>query len=141
MKSKGFTVAEMLTVIALMSVFYLLVLSASRGFFNLLEVKEALRNVTSALRWAQSQALETNCPVRFEIQNKEIHISKKSEGEWNLIRVLKINPIAVMEMNSRPVFSPLGSVSPTSRIRLQVKIHLYDITVSITGRIRVNRLE
>lgn len=141
MKSKGFSIAEMMTVIALMSVFYLLLLSASRGFFNLLEVKETLRNVTSALRWAQSQALETNCPVRFEIQNKEIRISKNCGGEWNLIRVLKMNPISVIEMNSVPVFSPLGSVSPTARIRLRVKIHLYDITVSITGRIRINRLE
>jgi len=131
---------EAVVTVLLMTMIYMASISAVRGFYNHLQVQQALRTATSTLYWARFQALEKNKPIRLSRAEQNWEIAIRSGGKWMLIRVVKYTREVVTKFSAEPVFYPQGNVAPTSSIDLMVKNRHYQITLAITGRIKVKRI-
>ena len=138
MNRKGLTVFELLVALAVFSFLATAVAPGMRSLFARLEMHEALRAVTAGLSTARYQAIQENRPVRVEIAPGRLDLSVGDGPGWRVARTFKLSEKLAIRANSRPVFSPLGNVSPLCTITLESRQKVCRVVVSMYGRIRVS---
>jgi type II secretory pathway pseudopilin PulG len=136
MNKKGLTVMELLVTVGLLAFLVVTVVPGLRSFFSRLEIHNGLRTVTAALSTARYQAIQEGRPVRVEIVPGRLLLSV-DDGGWQATRSFDLGSTLRVSANSRPVFSPLGNVSPLCTITLRLHQRVYRVVLSMYGRIRV----
>lgn len=137
MNKKGLTVVELLVTVALFAFLIVAVVPSLQSFFIRLEISSGLRSVTAALSTARYQAIQENQPVRVEIVPGCLRLSVDSGQGWQVTRSFALSEKLSIRANSRPVFSPLGNVSPLCTITVEKLNKVYRIVLSMYGRINV----
>jgi len=137
MNRKGMTVFELLVAVGLFSFLVTAMVPSMRSLFARLEMHTALRTVTAGLNAARYQAIQENHPVRAEIVPGRLQISVDNGSGWRVTRSFPLSEKLTITANSRPVFSPLGNVSPLCTITLEARQKVCRVVVSMYGRIRV----
>ncbi len=133
----GMTIVELLVAVGL---FWLLLLLTAPGlvsFFARMEARAALRAVTSGLSTARYTAIRDNQPVRVEIANGHLLLTQENGPGWRVVRRFDLGGSVTVRANSRPVFSPLGFVSPLCTVTLEKGKRSYRVVLSMYGRVKV----
>jgi Tfp pilus assembly protein FimT len=137
MNKKGLTVFELLVTVGLAAFLVTVTFTGLQSFLTRLEIRTALRTVTSGLNAARYQAIQDNQPVRAEVVPGRLLLSVDQGQGWQVIRSFALSEKIAIRANSRPVFSPLGNVSPLCTITLETRQKAYRVVISMYGRIKV----
>jgi Tfp pilus assembly protein FimT len=138
MNKKGLTVVELLVTVGLFAFSLVAVFPGMRTFFTRLEINSGLRTVTAALSTARYQAIQENRPVRVEVVSGRLLLSVDNGQGWQVTRSFDLHGKLKVQANSRPVFSPLGNVSPLCTITLEKEERVFRIVLSMYGKISVH---
>ena len=133
----GFTIFELLVMLALFSLTVTAVAPGMKSFFARLEVHSALRTITMGLSTARYDAIRDNRSVRAEIVPGRLLLSQDNGQGWREIQRYDLSEKLSIRANSRPVFSPLGSVAPLCTITLESRGRVFRVVVSMYGRIKI----
>jgi Tfp pilus assembly protein FimT len=137
MNKRGLTVVELLVTVFVFALLTLTVVPGMRAFFARLEINSSLRTLTAALGTARYQAIQENRPVRAEVVPGWLRLSVDNGRGWQVTRSFVLSEKLSIRANSRPVFSPLGNVSPLCTITVEQQKKVYRVVLSMYGRIRV----
>jgi len=137
MNKKGLTVVELLVTVFLFAFLLTAVVPGLQSFFARLEIHTGLRTVTAALSTARYTAIKENRPVRAEVIPGCLRLSMDDGHDWRVFRSFDLSEKLSIGANSRPVFSPLGFVSPLCTITLQRQKRIFRVVISMYGRIKV----
>jgi len=137
MNKKGLTVFELLITVGLFSFLVTVMVPGLQSFFVRMEIHSGLRTLTSALSTARYLAIQNNQPVKVEIVAGRMQLSVDNGQGWQVTRSFALSDKLSVSANSRPVFSPLGFVSPLCTITLERQKRIYRVVLSMYGRIRV----
>jgi len=137
MNNKGLTVFELLICTTILSI---ILTSGFRGFQSFqsrANINNGVRTIVSALNTARYKAIEKNKHIKVTITNNKFILMEKKEKKWK--EFLNFNPgeKVSISINSNPVFSQTGFVSPLCSIHVKNEHYNYKITISIAGRIKV----
>ena len=143
MRSRGFTILEVLVVLVIGAIAYSLVLGVPFRGASFADLKAAARTVASGLRQAQSTAMATrrDALLTIDLDAREFQVTG-SEAPRNLPKDLEISLYtAQQEVSSEKKgairFYPDGS-STGGRITLAVKERKYLVDVDwLTGRVSI----
>jgi Tfp pilus assembly protein FimT len=138
MNKKGLTVVELLVTVGLFAFLIVTVFPNMQSFFIRLEINSGLRTVTAALSTARYQAIQENRPVRVEVVPGRLLLSIDNGQGWQVMRSFDLAGKLQVQANSRPVFSPLGNVSPLCTITLKMQEKIFRIVLSMYGKISVH---
>ena len=138
MNRKGLTVFELLVTLSLFSFLATVMVPGMQSLFARLEMHTALRALTAGLNAARCQAILESRPVRAEIVPGRLQLSVDDGPGWRVTRSFPLSEKLAIRANSRPVFSPLGNVSPLCTITLESRQKMYRVVVSMYGRIQVS---
>ena len=134
---KGLTVLELLVTVGLLSLLFTMMVPGMKSFFARMEMHAALRTVTVALNTARYWAVRDNQPVRAEVGPGYVSLSRDDGHGWRVLRSFELSGRLSVGANGRPVFSPLGSVSPLCTITLQQERRVCRVVLSMYGRLKV----
>jgi Tfp pilus assembly protein FimT len=137
MNKKGVTIVELLVTVGLLAILVVTAVPGLQSLFIRLEIHNGLRTVTAALSTARYQAIQENRPVRVEVVPGRLLLSVDDGDGWQAARSFDLGGKLRVNANSRPVFSPLGNVSPLCTITVQMKQRVYRVVLSMYGRIKV----
>jgi type II secretory pathway pseudopilin PulG len=137
MNKKGLTVFELLVAVGLFAFLATALLPGMRSFFRRLEVHNALRTLSAGLNTARYLAIRDNRPVRAELVPGRLQLSVDDGGDWRVIRSFQLDETLAIRANGRPVFSPLGNVSPLCTVTVESRQRTCRVVISMYGRIRV----
>jgi Tfp pilus assembly protein FimT len=137
MNKKGLTVVELLVSVGLLAFLVVAVFPGMQSFFTRLEINAGLRTLTAALSTARYQAIQENRPVRAEVVPGCLRLCVDNGHGWEVVRSFDLSSKLSIRANSRPVFSPLGNVSPLCTITLEMQKKIYRVVLSMYGRIKV----
>ena len=137
MNKKGLTVFELLITVGLFSFLVIVMVPGLQSFFVRMEIHSGLRTLTSALSTARYLAIQNNQPVKVEIVAGSLQLSVDNGQGWQVTRSFALSDKLSVSANSRPVFSPLGFVSPLCTITLERQKRVYRVVLSMYGRIKV----
>jgi type II secretory pathway component PulJ len=132
------TLFELLVALA---IFWLLLLGLApglRSFFVRLEVRAAVRAVTSGLNAARCAAIRDERAVRVEVAGGDLLLSRQSGGGWQVVRRFELGDKVKVSANGNPVFSPLGFASPLCTFTVTREKRVCRIVLSMFGRVRVD---
>jgi len=138
MNKKGLTIVELLVTVGLFAFLMVTVFPGMQSFLLRLEINACLRTVTAALNTARYQAIRENQPVRVEVVPGRLLLSVDNGKGWQVTRSFDLDGKLKVQANSRPVFSPLGNVSPLCTITLEKKARVFRIVLSMYGKISVH---
>jgi Tfp pilus assembly protein FimT len=137
MNKKGLTVVELLVTVGLFAFLVVTAFPGMQSFFTRLEINTGLRTLTAALNTARYQAIQENRPVRAEVVPGCLRLSVDNGHGWEVVRSFDLSSKLSISANSRPVFSPLGNVSPLCTITLEMQKKIYRVVLSMYGKISV----
>jgi hypothetical protein len=137
MNKKGLTVVELLVTVFLFAFLLVAVAPGLQSFFARLEIHNGLRTVSAALSTARYTAIQENCLVRAEVARGCLRLSMDDGHGWRAFRSFSLGGKLSVGANGRPVFSPLGFVSPLCTITLALGKKTCRVVLSMYGRIRV----
>ncbi len=135
--NRGLTVMELLVTVGLFALLVIVTFPGLESIFFRMEVHSALRTVTSALSTARYTAIRDNRSVRAEVVSGWLRLSRDDGQGWQVIRSFELGRKVAVRANSRPVFSPLGFVSPLCTITLEKQKRVWLVVLSMYGRIKV----
>lgn len=138
MNKKGLTVFELLFTVGLFSFLVTVMVPGLQSFFVRLEIHTALRTLSSGLSTARYLAIQNNQSVRAEVVPGCLQLSVNDGHGWQVTRSFVLSEKLSIRANSRPVFSPLGYVSPLCTITVEKRKRVYRVVLSMYGRIKVH---
>lgn len=140
MRRQGFTLVEVVLVLALAGLFALGGAAAVGRLVPKLHLQSGIWEVTTGLNQARFRAILSGAPVRvrFDAPGFSFEICDPAEGTWRTWRTVPL-PGVLVRANNAPVFHPQGTVSDLASITVWNASGAYRITVAITGRIRTVR--
>ena len=131
--ARGFTLLELILVLALIAFASLLAAAALSGGFDGMRLRAAAKEVAAQLRFTRTQALATGEPQRFTID--------PAAHRWTAPKQLALDFVGAREVQPSPgegaiVFFPDGA-STGGRIRLQLDDAAWQVEVAwLTGQVR-----
>ncbi|MBU4267563.1 MAG: hypothetical protein KJ808_01770 [Acidobacteria bacterium] len=137
MNKKGLTVFELLITVGLFSFLVTVMVPGLQSFFVRMEIHTGLRTLTSGLSTARYLAIQNNQSVRAEVIPGCLQLSVDNGQGWQVTRSFDLSEKLSIRANSRPVFSPLGFVSPLCTITLESRGRTWRVVLSMYGRIKV----
>ena len=137
---KGFTLGELLVFLGIFSIVVMIGIPMFKSSFSRWEVTSGVRTVTSALSTARYNAIKMNRSVKFCIEENRILLKEKRGNEWETFLPFDVDEKVSLSINSSPVFSSTGYVSPLCSIYVQNEHYRYKITLSIAGRVKIVKL-
>ena len=143
MRSRGFTILELLVMLVIGAIAYSLVLGVPFRGASIADLKAASRTVASGLRQAQSTAMATrrDALLTIDLEAREFQVTG-TEAARNLPKDLEISLYTAQqdvtsEKKGSIRFYPDGS-STGGRITLAVKERKYLVDVDwLTGRVSI----
>lgn len=139
--SVGFSLLESL--VALSIIMLLVLIGASFGLDSKKhQLEVAVEKVNSGLSLARFKAIHHQKPVkvRFSDYGYDLLEYDDNSSDWAKLSSILIEGVKI-EANNSPVFYPQGTVSNLSTIKIGNERGLYSITIAITGRTKITRLE
>lgn len=146
MRARGFSLLEMLLVMAIIAFAGLLAASAMTGGFDGIRLRSASSEVAAQLRFTRAQALATGKRQDFSIDPHAHTWKAPKDRHGSLPKQLGIEFYGAREVQPSAseggiAFFPDGA-STGGRIRLSAKKAVRDIDVTwLTGEVRVKRGE
>lgn len=140
-KTAGYSLLE--TLMALSIVFLLFLMGASFKIDNKKhQLDVAVEKINSALSLARFKAVHHQKPVRMLLRNNGYDLLEyeESSSAWINRKSALLEGVKI-EANNSPVFYPHGTVSSLATIRVGNERGLYSITIAITGRTKISKLE
>lgn len=139
---KGFTLIE---VLVFFSIFAVLLGLASISFLNSSDkhrLQKAVWEIHSKLNYARFKAIFDGTKSRISFNPAGYTIEKYSPetGDWKM-EMGNILEGVFIQANNSPVFHPQGTVSNLASIMVSNTWGSYKITLAISGRIRIAKLE
>ena len=139
---KGFTLIE---VLVFFSIFAVLMGLASNSFLNSSDkhrLQKAVWEIHSKLNYARFKAIFSGTKFRISFNPAGYTVEKYNQdmGNWE-VEIGNILEGVYVQANNRPVFYPQGTVSNLSSIMASNTWGSYKITLAISGRIRIAKLE
>ena len=139
---KGFTLLE---VLVFLSIFAVLLGLASSSFLNSSDkyrLQKAVWEIHSKLNYARFKAVfnGTKSRVSFNPTGYIIEKYDQNNGEWK-VEMGNVLEGVLIQANNSPVFHPQGTVSNLASITVSNTWGRYKITLAISGRIRIAKLE
>ncbi len=137
MNNKGLTVFELLITITISSILLTFGFRGFQSFQSRANINNGVRTIVSALNTARYKAICKNKHIKVNIKSNKFLLMEKKDKKWK--EFLNFNPgeKVSLSINSHPVFSPTGFVSPLCSIHVKNEHYNYKITISIAGRIKV----
>ncbi|MBC7362947.1 MAG: prepilin-type N-terminal cleavage/methylation domain-containing protein [Candidatus Aminicenantes bacterium] len=140
-KRPGFSLLETTVVLSIMAVLVLIGSSFSlNNKKHQLEV--AVRKIHSTLSLARFRSVQRQLPVRVSLNQKVCELAEydNQKSVW-LTRSRELLEGVEVSANNSPVFYPQGTVSGLATINIRNEKGAYQVTVAITGRIKITRLD
>jgi prepilin-type N-terminal cleavage/methylation domain-containing protein len=139
---KGYTLIE---VLVFLSIFAVLLGLASSSFLTSSDkhrLQKAVWEIHSKLNYARFKAIFSGTKTRVSFNPAGITIEKYNQvmGDWNVEMSAILEGVHI-QANNTPTFHPLGTVSNLSTITASNSWGSYKITLAISGRIRIAKLE
>ena len=145
--NKGFTVAEVLVVLALLTIISTIAVPAYAQWLNNAEYRMSARSVLYALREARSKAITTNLEhrVEFESVNRKYRVMQgnraSNSSDWSIVVYdwTILPPQVHMQANVEKIhLNPTGTANAgTIKIQDAAAVARYEVRVANTGRIRI----
>ncbi|MBC7364945.1 MAG: prepilin-type N-terminal cleavage/methylation domain-containing protein [Candidatus Aminicenantes bacterium] len=137
----GFSLLETLITLSIISL--LALIGASFSIDNKKhQLEVAVGKINSGLNLARFKAVHHQRPVRVSLKKDGYEISEYEESlsAWIKQSSYLLEGVQI-EANNSPIFYPNGTVSNLVTIRVGNERGLYSITIAITGRAKITRLE
>jgi len=137
----GFSLLE--TLVTLSILLLLVLMGASLSINNKKhQLEVAVEKINSGLSLARFKAVHHQKPVRATLRNDgyDLFEYEESSSTWVKQNSILLEGVKV-EANNNPVFYPQGTVSNLATIKVSNERGLYSISIAITGRTKVIRLE
>jgi general secretion pathway protein H len=141
-RSRGFTLLEIVLVLALIAIASGLAAAALGGGFDGMRLRSAAKQVASQLRFTRAQALATGEAQRFTIDPAAHRWTAPKQRDGELPRELAVTFVGAREVQPAAgegaiVFFPDGA-STGGRIRLQLHQAAWQVEVAwLTGQVTV----
>jgi len=142
MKHKGMSILETLVGLAVISVVIAL---ASFPFMNLspkYKLLKAVREVHSRMNHARYRAIYSGTSVRLRLDHDGywIEVHDRIKDQWISGPKCFLAGVRI-EANNTPTFHPVGTVSHLCSIQVRNSWGCFKLTLAISGRIKVVKLE
>jgi prepilin-type N-terminal cleavage/methylation domain-containing protein len=139
---KGYTLIE---VLVFLSIFAVLLGLASSSFLKSSDkhkLQKAVWEIHAKLNYARFKAIFSGTKFRISFNPVGYTIEKHNQelGEWQ-VEMGNILEGVYIQANNGPIFHPQGTVSNLSSITASNTWGSYKITIAISGRIRIAKLE
>jgi prepilin-type N-terminal cleavage/methylation domain-containing protein len=141
LRQNGFTVVELLIAVILLSALFLVGFTGFQSFLDSARTTHAIRAVTSAFSSARYRAIQENKSVKVCLEKNQLVLKQKRDNQWQACSHVNFGEKIEVSMNASPVFSPTGFVSPLCSVHIKSEKHLYKITLSMAGRIKVTKIK
>lgn len=140
-KPSGFSLLE--TVVVLSIVALLVLVGSSFGLNNKRhQLEVAVRKIHSSLSLARFRAVQRQLPVRVSLYQGFCELAEyDSQNATWLSRSRDWLEGVEVSANNSPVFYPQGTISGLATIKIRNEKGAYQVTVAISGRIKVTRLD
>lgn len=140
-KTRGFSLLETTIVLSIVALLFLIG-SSSRINSKKYQLEVAVRKIHSSLSLARFRSVHRQLPVRvcFARDYCELAEYDSQQARW-LIKSRYFFEGVEVSANNSPVFYPQGTVSSLATIKVRNDSGEYQVTVAITGRIKISRLE
>ncbi|MGQ9800043.1 MAG: GspH/FimT family pseudopilin [Candidatus Saccharicenans sp.] len=140
-KQTGFSLLEIMVVLSIVAMLVLVGSSFSQNNRRH-QLEVAVRKIHSNLSLARFRAVQRQLPVRVsfnegfcELAEYDSQHSTWLPGSRDLLEGVEVSS------NNSPVFYPQGTVSGLATINIRNEKGAYQVTVAITGRIKITRLD
>ncbi len=102
----------------------------------------AVRKVHSTLSVARFRSVQRQIPIRVSFSGPFLELAEydSQKSEW-FVKSRELLEGVEVDANNSPVFYPQGTVSNLATIRIKNEHGAYQITVAITGRIKIVRTD
>jgi len=139
---KGFTLIENLVTVAVLGFLLILAIPFQARIRSRYNLEMAVWQIHSEINHLKYQAVKDSVPYRFRIFPQGYIIEKYnvSSSEWKKVDQ-KFLPGLWLEANNSPVFYPEGTVSNLASITIANSAGKYRLTLAISGRIKIVRLD
>ena len=144
---KGFTISELILVMALMTIFAALSAPGVLGFRAKCQLNGAARQVVGDLTAARMEAVKQSCNVILNFENPVEYsfvVDKNNNnafdsGENKRTRNLESYPgVQNIRTDTKNIFNSRGAMRRMRTITLQNGKRQVNITISISGRIKMD---
>ena len=139
--ARGFSLLEMVLVLALVALASLLAAAAMTGGFDGMRLRSAAKEVAAQLRFTRAQAIATGEPQRFTLDPAAHRWTAPKSRSGELPRQLGLSVVAAREVQPAAgegaiVFFADGA-STGGRVRLALDDAAWDVDVAwLTGEVR-----
>ncbi len=142
MKNKGFSLIEMVVVVAILSIF---IGMGSISFHKLApkyNLIGAVQEIHSQMNKARYMAIFKGTKVRVKFAQNSYILEKydRNQGKWISTQLNLLDGV-IIQANNTPTFHPKGTVSNLASIHISNSWGAYKITMAISGRIKVVKLK
>ena len=138
MKEKGFTLAEAALVLALSGIVVCLLALSMPGLGPKFRLLSGVWEIHTCLNEARFKAILTGTDMRvcFRPQGYSLEAYDEKAKSWRLSRNGLVEGVEILA-NNTPTFHPEGTVSDLASISVSNPRGSYKITIAISGRIKV----
>ena len=144
---RGFTLLEIILVMAIIALASLLAAAAMGGGFRGMQLKASARQIAANLRYTRAQAIETGRPQRFEIDPARHTWQAPKSHHGEIPPKLEIEFTGAREAQSTGARSGIGAIlffpdgaATGGRIRLGSGKAAWDVDVSwLTGQVQLKQ--
>jgi len=139
---KGFTLIENLVMVSVLGFLLILAIPFQARVRSRYNLEMAVWQIHSEINHLKYKAVKDLVPYRFCIFSRGYVIEKynNASSEWKKVDQKILSGIW-LEANNSPVFYPEGTVSHLASITMANSAGKYRLTVAISGRIKIIRLD
>ena len=141
MKRNGFSLVEVVGVLALLGIIISLAAASFLSSSPKYRLKQAVWEINSQLNFARHKAIFEGIPMRIKLYSTSYAVEKYIEDQktWHPEKKNFLEGVQIQANNS-PTFHPEGTVSNLASILIFNSWGKYKITLAISGRIKILKL-
>ena len=141
MRKKGFSLLDLVITLSLLSILLCISLPFSKKMGLKYLLKSTTREICANLNYARYKSIfqKTKYRVRFFEKNYAVERYNSIKKKWEIEKINILRNV-IVNTNNNPVFHPNGTVSNLASIYISNSTGKYKITIAISGRIKISKL-